>query len=422
MSQRIELLPGVFLRAVRTEKFKTACFSVNFLGPMSRTDAPLNALTPAVLLRGTRHHPDIQSISMHLDDLYGASFGALVRKKGDVLSWGFFGDFIEDQFAPAGTEILAPMTRFLQEVLLEPRLEGGCLRQDAVAGEQQNLLNAIDARMNDKRGYATWRMQTAMYDGDPAGIPRLGLREDAENITAQSLTKFYRRTLEHSQVELFYMGRMAEEQAAELLRTALSGLPRGDIRPIETHPLTGSRPVQSLEERMDVTQCKLSMGLRTNCTVHDANYPALLLLNTVFGSGVSSKLFTNVREKLSLCYYADAALDKFKGVQVISSGIESDQAERAQAAILQELSSCANGDITDAELENARKSLLSALKASQDAPGRIDDFYLGQTIAGQSDTMDDFMEQLRRTTKAQTVAAAERIALDTVFFLRGPKT
>ena len=116
MNERVQLLPGVCLRVVNADKFKTACFSINFLQPLTRQIAPLNALLPSVLLRGTRRHPGIREISQHLDALYGASFGTLVRKKGDVITCGFYSDFIEDRFTPDGTRVFAAMVDFLREI------------------------------------------------------------------------------------------------------------------------------------------------------------------------------------------------------------------------------------------------------------------------------------------------------------------
>ena len=99
MDNRIEILPDVFLTSVQTDKFKTGCFSVNLLRPMRREEASANALIPSILLRGSERWPDIRAISARLDELYGASVGTLVRKKGEMQMTGFFADYIEDALA-----------------------------------------------------------------------------------------------------------------------------------------------------------------------------------------------------------------------------------------------------------------------------------------------------------------------------------
>lgn len=421
MNQRTQLLPGVYLRVVNADKFKTACFSVNFLQPLTPRTAPLNALLPSVLLRGTRHYPGIQQISEHLDALYGASFGTLVRKKGDVITCGFYTDFIEDQFAPDGTRVFAAMADFLREVLFEPKLdENGLFCESFVNGEKQNLINAIESRINDKRSYAVSQMLASMCADEPYGVPRLGDVKIARNVTAEKLMAYYKKILRSAPIEIFYMGRADADTVASYMRSALQGLPRRSVSRVSYTPMTGKPEPRYLEESLDVTQGKLCIGLRTNCDgANAADFAALQMLNVIFGSGINSKLFLHVREELSLCYYASSSLERFKGIMLISSGIDFDQYENARDEILRQLDACKAGDITWDELETARRFLLSAWKASLDAPGRIDDFYLGQTICGDETTMEARMQMLEDVTMEDVVAAANRIELDTVYFLKG---
>ena len=183
MLHQLPVVPGVRLHAMQTDKFKTACFSVNFLRPHSARDAALDALLPSVLLRGTERYPDIRSISMRLDDLYGATFGTLVRLKGEVKTTGFYADFIEDGFLPAGEGVFAPVLEFLKEVLYHPLLGNGCFTAANVEGEKQNLINAIESSLNDKRTYAALRLRALMCEGEAYAVPRLGELEDVEQIT-----------------------------------------------------------------------------------------------------------------------------------------------------------------------------------------------------------------------------------------------
>lgn len=417
MEQRMEILPGVFLTAVQTEKFKTGCCSVNLLRPMAREEAAANALVPSVLLRATAQHPDIRSISAHLDELYGASLGPLVRKKGEVQTTGFFADFIEDRFA--GTPVFRQTAEFLGEVLLEPALQNGAFLPDVVSGERLNLENTIAARINDKRTWATSELLRVMCAGEAYGVPRLGELEDVRALDEKNLYAHYRALLTHSQVEIFYMGSHTPDAAAEAFREALRDLPRGELTPCGTVVVPKADAVRKEERALDVTQGKLVLGFRTGCTLTDPAFPALLMMNAIYGGGITSKLFMKVREELSLCYYAMSTLEKFKGVMLVSSGIDCAQRDVAQAEILRQLDAVRAGDISDYEFESARRYLRSSLSTGMDSPGRLDDFYIGQLIAGQPDTMQALSERIARVTKDDVAAAARRVSLDTVFFLKG---
>ena len=418
MNHRTEILPGVYLTAVQSDKFKTGCFSLNLLRPMKKEEAAANALIPSVLLRGSETCPDIASISAKLDELYGASVGTLVRKKGEVQLVGFYCDYVQDEYVDE--PVFAPVMAFLAELLLNPWLENGAFPEAVVDSEKLNLENAMLSRINDKRTYAASQLIRTMCAGQPYGIPRIGEPDDLKNITAKSLYAHYRDLLATSRVELFYMGSLSPAAVTKVLQTVLAELPRAEVFvPVGTTPAPAARPVQEKTERLDVTQGKLSLGFFTDITAKDPRYPALVLAATVFGGGATSKLFTNVREKMSLCYYASASFEKFKGVLSVSSGVEFSKLETAKTEILRQLEACKAGDITDDELESARGYLVSDLKIAMDSPGRLDDYYMGQILLEQDGTMEDLASAITRVTKQEAADAIQALRLDTIYALEG---
>ena len=418
MNHRTEILPGVYLTAVQSDKFKTGCFSLNLLRPMKKEEAAANALIPSVLLRGSETCPDIASISAKLDELYGASVGTLVRKKGEVQLVGFYCDYVQDEYVDE--PVFAPVMAFLAELLLNPWLENGAFPEAVVDSEKLNLENAMLSRINDKRTYAASQLIRTMCAGQPYGIPRIGEPEDLKNITAKSLYAHYWDLLATSRVELFYMGSLSPEAVTKVLQTVLAELPRAEVFvPVGTTPAPAARPVQEKTERLDVTQGKLSLGFFTDITAKDPRYPALVLAATVFGGGATSKLFTNVREEMSLCYYASASFEKFKGVLSVSSGVEFSKLETAKTEILRQLEACKAGDITDDELESARGYLVSDLKIAMDSPGRLDDYYMGQILLEQDGTMEDLASAIARVTKQEAADAIQALRLDTIYALEG---
>ncbi len=417
--QRIALMPGVYLTAIRTDKFKTNCLSVSLLRPLCQEEAAMNSLLPDVLLRGCGMCPDMGEISAWLDERYGAGIQTTVRKKGEVQALGFFLDYIDETFASPGEHLTEDICNLLGSFLLDPVLENGVFRRDFVAGEKINQINAIESQINDKRTYASIRLREEMFRDEAYGISKNGTVKEVEAITAENLYAHYRKVLETSRIELIYTGRLSADTLKGYLLPALRDLPRGEITPVGTEK--GPVPAASREvtETMDVTQGKLVMGFRTGITAGEPDYPALLMLNGVYGGGLTSKLFMNVREKLSLCYYASSGLDKFKGVMVVASGVDMDKYEIARKEIMLQLEACRNGDISEAELESTRSYLISSLLSSGDSPYNLDDFYLGQIIGGFEDTPETIAESLRHVTIPQMRSAAEKLRLDTVYFLKG---
>lgn len=419
MGERIELLPGVFLSGRQTERFKTACLSLSMIRPLRREEAAMNALLPAVLMRGTRKYPTLRDISAFLDEQYGASVGTLVRKNGEIQTTGFYLSFLEDRFSPGGEEILDPMIDFLRQLLLEPVLQEGVFPQKFVEGEKWNLVNAIESALNDKRAYASEKMLALLCGEDGYGVPRLGTVEDVEAITPQSLYEHYQSLLKTSRVELFYCGGKDLRTVGAKLKAALA--PLGTKSPVRVSSAAFQPTKESRygEETMEVSQGKLSMGFSTGCTARDPGFPALMVLNACYGAGMTSKLFQNVRERLSLCYYASSGIHGAKGLMTVSSGIDPKNFETAKAEILAQLDACRRGEITAEELENGKKAILTSLETIPDSPGRMEDYTMYSMLSGQNMEIEEYAKAVQAVTVEQAVEAAKKIRLEAVFFLKG---
>lgn len=421
MGKRVEISPNVFFEGEQTTKFKTACFSLSFIRPLCREEAAKNALLPSVLLRGTEKYPDIRSISAFLDEMYGASVGALVRKNGQIQTTGFYASFLEDRFAAPGDRILEEMVDFLHGLLLKPRLQDGCFPADFVEGEKLNLQNTIESALNDKRYYASQKMLELLCGGDGYGVSRLGTVEEVGDITPRALFDHYRKILNSSQVEIFYCGSLEPEKAADLFRRAFGNLGTQDPAPVCREPFHPGGPVRRAEETMDVAQGKLAMGFSTGCRAGDPEFPALMVLNAVYGSGMTCKLFETVREKLSLCYYISTVIHGAKGLMTLSSGIDAKDLDRAQAEIRAQLEACCRGEISESELDAAKQGILASLATIGDSPSQMEDYALYRTLSGQDMDIPGYGRAISAVTVEDAARAARKIRLEAVYFLRGPE-
>ncbi len=418
MIHTIALFPGITLRCFPDNRFKQGCLSVQFVRPMHREEAALNALIPAVLLRGTVSAPDLRDITLRLDDLYGASVGALVRKAGDYQATGLHCGFISDRFAMEGDKILAPMIEFMGQLLLEPVLHKGVFREDYVESEKKNLISTIESQLNNKRAYTTAQLLKKMCSQDPFGIPRLGETEKVRQIDARSAYDHYRRILKESPVDIFYVGAADPDQVAALLKPVFAGLDRDYVNlPAQTPFQDGGNG--SYEEIMDVSQGKLAMGFVTPINIRDPRFAAMQVCNSIFGGGMTSKLFMNVREKMSLCYDIGSGYHGTKGIMVVSAGIDCNMEPTVRQEILSQLGACCRGDITRDELHAAKQAVISSLRGTHDSPGSIENYYATAALSGLGMTPGEYMEKVDQVDKQQVVEAANSLSLHTTYFLKG---
>ena len=418
MIQTFPLSPGVILRCCRDSRFKQGCLSFQIVRPMAEPENAMNALLPSVLLRGTNAHPDLRTITHRLDELYGASVSSVVRRVGDYQTTGLYCGFMDDRFALPGDRVLEPMLEFLAELLLDSPVENGGFLPSFVESEKKNLIATIESELNDKRAYAMGRLLRTMCRADTFGLPRLGDKEQVAAIEPAALYCHYQTILRESPLEIFYVGSAEGETVAQLLKPLLDRLDRNYVNlPGQTgfHACEGS----DLVETMEVSQGKLCMGFTTPITNRTADFPAMQMLNTIFGSGMTSKLFMNIREKMSLCYSIGSGYYGTKGIVTVSAGIDFDKEEVTRQEVLRQLKACQEGDITDGELTAARQAILSSLRSTHDSPGAIEGYYATAALSGMGMTPRQYMAAIEAVTKEQVVAAANSLQLHTTYFLKG---
>lgn len=419
---REEILPGVELTCLRSDKFKTACLSLSLLTQLKRETASMNALIPLVLRRGTTQYPDMEALSRKLDELYGTAIEPVVRRIGEIQCIGFYASIPETDFLPGRQDVLCDTAELMGQLLLSPVTRGGLLLPDYVESEREKMAELIRSRVNDKRGYAMLRCMEEMCCYEDYAVSRFGSEADCESIHYQKLTRHYRSILQTSPVEIFYCGRADSRRVARVFRDALSMLPRGEIDyDIGTDVRMNAVEAQPryVEEEMNVSQGKLVIGFRLGDVMEEPDIAAIYVFNSVFGSGSTSKLFVNVREKLQLCYYAGSSVDIHKGIMLVSSGIEFDKFDAAKAEILSQLDEMKNGNITDDELNAAKSGIASALRSGMDSQGELEGFFLSQTLAGLDYGPMELAQLVEEVTKDSVVSVAKSVECDLVYFLKG---
>ena len=391
MTQIQNLAPGVTLRCIQDDRFKHGALSIQLLRPLSRQEAALNALLPAVLLRGCRGYADLRAVTLKLDDLYGASIGALVRKVGDYQTTGFYCSFTEDRFAMEGDAILEPLTAFAGKLLLEPLTEKVAFLPAVVESEKTNLISTIESNLNNKRAYAMEKLMRSMCGDDPFGIPRLGEKEDVAAITPQALYAHYQKILAESPVQLFYVGSQDADQVARLLKPLFPG--RQAIALAPQTPFRGGHPSET-SEALSVTQGKLCMSFVTPITI---------------------------REKLSLCYAIGSSYHGSKGILTVSAGIDFEKEMQVRSEVLRLLQDCREGKISDEELTAARETLRTSLESVHDSPGAMENFYASGALSGLKLSARQYMQQAMACTARDLARVANTLQPHSVFFLKGVK-
>jgi predicted Zn-dependent peptidase len=259
-----------------------------------------------------------------------------------------------------------------------------------------------------------------MCKGDENSIFEFGYLEDLEKIDAKTVSEHYADIITKTPIDIFVVGDIDLDEFCGFICEYFSNFDF-KIQHVESESslVNETDDVRYVEDEFDVAQGKLAMGFTTNINIDDENYYGLLLANSIYGSGAHSRLFNTVREKMSLCYYASSMLDKFRGVMLVSSGIEFENYEKAKDEIEKQLKCIADGDFTDEELEISRSYIINSYLSYKDSPYAMKEYYRSQCFSARKVSIDEAVKKVRDITRDDVKKALSCVKLNTVYFLKG---
>lgn len=412
---RERLADGIHYTTILNKQLKTNSIVVHMLTELSEETAAMNAIVPMLLAYSNAKIPDNKELNERLHSLYGANLSGFYSKYGDTHNLMLSASCINDRYCLEGERITEELAAAAALCLIVPHSEGEAFSKKAFALKKQELLDFIDSEINEKRSYAFKQAGYSIYKGEPAAIPASGSRKQAEKLTPEDTYRQYKKLLRTSQIEVFFVGAEPNEGCKKFLSDALLKIDRDYAGDNSSEISPPKSEVCRVTEPHDVAQSKMVMAFKTDCS----DLAVLSLMGAIYGSTPFSKLFMNVREKLSLCYYCSSGHNSVKGTLFVDSGVEHTNAEKAEAEILAQLEAMKKGDFTDDETENARRTILNNIKGINDNPQSIAHWYFQRIYDGDIYSPEEYAERIKKVTREEIVAAANSLKLDTVYVLTG---
>lgn len=418
---------GIRLQVLPTERFKAGMLSVSAVLPIHPQKSPQSTLLLSVLRRGCEKYSTLAQVNRRLDELYGTGLTIQNFYCGDGHVIGFCAELLDESYLPPMEEgLLEGVLDLLVQMLYHPlRDEAGCLLEKYVESEKRLQCDGIRALKNHPRAFAEERMRSLLYEGEPFGVPVCGTEEQVMAITAEELTAHWRELLSAARFRVFYVGNTPADRLMRALEQTLVAEQRGRTLSEWYCPHFGRlraprTQVLGVEEEQPVSQGQLVLGFSLGVTVLDeARFADCMVLNELLGMSPVSKLFVNVREKLSLCYRCSSQYHAYTGTLSVSCSLDNVNRERAQQEILAQIQALADGDFTDEELDSAVASLRNVYTQLCDSPAALESFYFGRSVASLRQTPQDCCALFSLVTRRRVTAMAQRLSLEVAYFLKG---
>ena len=414
----IDLQNGVEGLFIKNNRFNTTLISYNFYLPLKKETVAANALLPFMLTSCSKKYPDFSKLNYKLAKLYGARLNASAEKYGDYQLLKMTISVINDRFSLEGESLVKTASELLLGLIFEPNTENNTFMEDDMKREKRKAIEHIKSEISEKRIYAKKRLIEEIYADEPYGLPKCGTIEDVEAITGESLYNAWENMLKESFVRVQVVGACVPSGLFDDIAERFNLVERNNITncKISTPTKSIAKP-KNVTDYMDVAQGKLCLGFSSDIYGNDDNTLPLMVMSDIFGGGPYSRLFSNVREKLSLCYYCSSAAIRQKGLITVESGVETQNCEKAEKEILNQLKIVKKGEFTDFEFESSIKSITDSLNTYNDSQNSIDLWY---TIKVNNDRLyspSDIAEMVSKITRDDVVNAAKGVKLHTVYKL-----
>lgn len=412
---RRKIADGVYFSSITDKRYKKNLISVAFSTQLSEETATENVIVPLLLTKCNSKLPSYKAFNNKMSRLYASGIGGTTGRQYDLQTISFGAYYLDDVYALAGEKMTEIMTDILIDCLTSPVTENGVFTAKFIELEKKTAIDNIETAINDKRSYAIERAMKTICKGEPASVCSYGTVEKAKLITPESAYKAYRRMLETMPCEIICTGCSNFDGVAEKFAAAFEKAGRHDIENTTIALSPVKTQTEEVTERLTVNQSKLVLGFKS----HSDDDAALVLLQKIFGGTTSSKLFQNVREKMSLCYYCSAARNDLKGIMLVNSGVENENIEKTKEAVIDQLEEIKNGSFTDEDINFAEMAIKNDLKSVADSAGNVSNWYFDCIRKNDIVTPEEKLERYLGVSKERIIAAAKSMVLDSVYVLTG---
>lgn len=419
---QILIKEGIKAHFIKTDLFKTNLIYVMLTTKLERETVTKNALIPFLLRRGTNNLKTQSELNKKFEEMYGATFDCGIDKIGDNQALKFFIETINDKYTLSQENLLEESLDVLFDIVFNPLMKDGKFNEEYLKIEKENLKKVIEAKIDNKALYTLDRCIENMYEDKGFGLYKYGYLEDVDKIDNSSISSQYKNFINNAKIDIFISGNFDELKIQKFIENKLNNIsPRKEdiiINNFSTENKQKVENVKEIQEEMNITQGKLVIGLDVLNPNKDIQN-AVTIYNAILGGSANSFLFQNVREKAGLAYTARSNYNKMKSNIFISCGIEIPNYEKAVNIIKEQLENLKIGNFSEDDLLNAKRFIISGIKTIEAEQDTEIVFYIGQEIAKQRVSIDEYITSIEGITREDLIEAAQNIQINTIFFLKG---
>lgn len=416
---RIELVKGVNLNIIPSKQFKTTRIFISFIKNIeSKKELAERALLANYLEMCSQNYPTQIDIARKLSQMYGASFGSSVDRRGNYQLINFSIDYIEGKYLVGNEDLFSEVIEFLKEIIFNPLKvgENKNFDEETFTRQKNNTITYLKSIKEDKQAYATAKLRKLYFDNEIQQVPSFGESEDVEKLTISDLMDAYQKMLNTDRVEIMISGDVNTDEVVNKF-SVLPFKARNISRVSMSYTQEIKQEIVTQIDEEPLSQSKFDMAFRSPVVYRGDLHYAALVFNSLFGGSALSLLFTVVREKMSMAYYANSNFDPFRQLLVVQTGISYANKDKVQELILEQLERLKKGDFEDELLEQNKNNLISSYISRLDSQTSALLRAQSAALTGINVTIEEWLDNLQSVTKDDVMKVAKMVELQATYML-----
>lgn len=416
---RIELVKGVNLNIIPSKQFKTTRIFISFIKNIeSKKELAERALLANYLEMCSQNYPTQIDIARKLSQMYGASFGSSVDRRGNYQLINFSIDYIEGKYLVGNEDLFSEVIEFLKEIIFNPLKvgENKNFDEETFTRQKNNTITYLKSIKEDKQAYATAKLRKLYFDNEIQQVSSFGESEDVEKLTISDLMDAYQKMLNTDRVEIMISGDVNTDEVVNKF-SVLPFKARNISRVSMSYTQEIKQEIVTQIDEEPLSQSKFDMAFRLPVVYRGDLHYAALVFNSLFGGSALSLLFTVVREKMSMAYYANSNFDPFRQLLVVQTGISYANKDKVQELILEQLERLKKVDFEDELLEQNKNNLISSYISRLDSQTSALLRAQSAALTGINVTIEEWLDNLQSVTKDDVMKVAKMVELQATYML-----
>lgn len=394
--KKIKLEENVLLTMINTSQFKDITLSIRFLSPITRKSVLLRHLLSYMLCDRCEKWSSKQALFAHLDDLYGASITCRCSGYGQNAVFEYRFKCLNDLYTQENT--FERLFKTAHEFVYHPLMQGDGLLDNKLFEEaKRELLMANERKLEQPQSRALACALSIFAKGYPLQEMQLYTKEEIQALSLAEATEAYYDMIKNNPVVLSIVGKLDESKTLSYIKRFFPFEKRESIIPSVCRVVKEKLEEEALTMKID--QSNLVMIFSSPITLLSQDYWKLRVANAMFGQLPTSLLFSEVREKRSLCYSINSSTMGYEGGILVNAGIQKETIEETKSCILEQAERLAQGNFDLDDLETAKRMLSNAIYGSYDDPSSTLNFAFQNCLLNQEETLKDCIDAILATTK-----------------------